>query len=365
MDKDLINILRLIRSENVGPRVFYNLVKFCGSVDAALRMAPEMSLRGGKSKPINIYSEKQAIEEKEGVEKFGAKLISYQDKFYPSLLQNIPDKPPILTVLGNPEILKANILAIVGARNSSANSCKFTENIAHDLGKTGLIIASGLAKGIDSFAHKGSLETGTIAVVAGGIDKIYPPENERLFYEISKKGCIIAELPIGSIPRAQNFPQRNRIISGISLGRLVIEAALSSGSLITARLAAEQGREVFAVPGSPVGPRSSGNNKLLKEGAKLVTCIDDILEEIKIFNLHLKEKVENNEFRKPILDIQEEQLKKYHQELLQHLDYYPIDINSLVEITQIPFEVILLLITEMELAGRIGRAPGNKIHLIY
>lgn len=365
MNKDLINILRLIRSENVGPRTFYNLVKFCGSVEVALEKAPSMSLRGGKAKAIKICSEKSALEEIDKVEKFGAKLISYKDRFYPKLLKNIADPPPIITILGNVELLQSNIFAIVGSRNASANSCNFAEKIATSLGRAGIVVASGLAKGIDGFAHKGSLETGTIAVVAGGIDKIYPPENERLFHAIAGRGCIIAELPFGAIPRAQNFPQRNRLISGISIGVAVIEATIASGSLITARVAAEQGRDVFAVPGSPMDPRSTGNNKLLKEGAKLVTCAEDILEEIRETKFDFNENSRERVFEEMVLKIDEKELVEYQKKLLNNLDSYPIDINLLVEITEIPFSILTLLITELELAGRIERYAGNKIALIY
>lgn len=261
---ETIDILRLIRSENVGPKTFFNLVKFFGSASCALENVQDFSVKGGRSKPIKLYSKDSALKELRELEKNNSYLITYKDQNYSELLLQIPDFPPVLSYKGNISLLNhEKIIAIVGARNSSVNGKAFAAKLSKDLVKAGYITVSGLARGIDSSVHSSSLDH-TIAVIAGGTDHIYPPENKTLYEEIAKNGLILAELPIGSKPLSQHFPQRNRIISGLALATIVIEAGIKSGSLITANFALEQNRDVFAVPGFPLDPICIGSNQLIK-----------------------------------------------------------------------------------------------------
>ena len=279
-EQQRLNWLRLLRSENVGPVTFRQLINHFGGADKAIEALPHMSKRGGRAKPIKIYSLKDAERELNNAKKIGARLVALGENGYPPLLTQIDAPMPLLYVKGNLELVQHPIISIVGARNGSAIGQKFTRTIASDLAREGFIIASGLARGIDTAAHSASLETGTIAVLAGGLDITYPPENASLQEQIGDRGLLVSECPPGFKPRGQDFPRRNRIISGIAMAVLVIEAASRSGSLVTARFAAEQGREVFAVPGNPLDPRASGTNKLLKDGANFLTHAKDVIDVI-------------------------------------------------------------------------------------
>jgi DNA processing protein len=270
--------LRLIRSENVGPATFRALVNEFGGAEAAVDALPVLSRRGGRIHDMRLCSEEEAEAELMVAESLGASLVAIGEPGYPPALAQVDAPPPLLYAKGRLDLADIPIVAIVGARNGSAVGQKFTRALATDLGHEGFVIASGLARGIDTAAHLAALERGTIAVLAGGIDNDYPPENEELHRSISEQGLLISERSPGFSPRAKDFPRRNRLISGISLGVVVVEAAERSGSLITARLAGEQGREVFAVPGSPLDPRSAGTNNLLKQGACLITSARDIIE---------------------------------------------------------------------------------------
>ncbi len=269
--------LRLIRSENVGPATFRTLVNEFGGAEAAIDALPILSRRGG-AHHIRLYSKDEAEAELAAAEALGAHLAAIGEPGYPPALAEVDAPPPLVYVKGNLDLAGSPIVALVGARNGSAVGQKFTRGLATDLGLEGFVIASGLARGIDTAAHLASLESGTIAVLAGGIDNVYPPENEELQRAIGERGLLLSERAPGFSPRGKDFPRRNRLISGISLAVIVIEAAERSGSLITARFAGEQGREVFAVPGSPLDPRSTGTNNLLKQGAGLVTSAADIVE---------------------------------------------------------------------------------------
>jgi DNA processing protein len=364
---ETIEILRLIRSENVGTRTFYSLLQLYGDAKTALENIVELSLKGGRQKPISIFSKTAAEKEIEQLAKIGARLITYKDNDYPYLLKHIPDAPPVITVLGNPKLLSRKSVAVVGARNSSGNGILFAERIAKALGEQGYNVVSGLARGIDTAAHKAALATGTIAVIAGGIEHIYPPENEDLYRKIAEEGAIIAELPIGSVPRAQHFPQRNRIISGISLATIVVEANLKSGSLITARLANEQNREVFAVPGFPLDPRAQGTNRLIKQGAQLIESIDDLLESLPKENVQLRfEDISNNNFT-PIrsLIIDEKTLSVARMKVSQLLSSCPIEIDMLLNQSKLELPVLYTILLELELAGKLERHSGNKVSLKY
>ncbi|HEY8191080.1 MAG TPA: DNA-processing protein DprA, partial [Alphaproteobacteria bacterium] len=268
-DSEKLNWLRLARTENVGPITFRRLIRRYGDAAEAIEALPTLAAQGGRKKPL-IPAPMDVVEkEYDALTKFGAYLICAADPEYPEALNAVEDAPPVMTVIGDVNLLSRPTVGMVGARNASLNSRKFAEILARDLGRAGHVVASGLARGIDTAAHEGSLPTGAIAVVAGGIDIIYPPENKNLYAQIREQGLVVAESPFGQEPFAQSFPRRNRIISGLSCGVVVVEASLRSGSLITARMAAEQGREVFAVPGHPLDPRAEGTNSLLRDGAIL------------------------------------------------------------------------------------------------
>jgi len=276
-DTQRLDWLRLIRSDNVGPRTFRTLLKHSGSARAALTALPELARRGGATRGPRICSREDAEKELAEARELGVTLIGLGEPAYPARLREIDDAPPLLAVRGELAALDRPMLAIVGARNASAAGQKFAERLARDLGQAGFVIVSGLARGIDASAHRASLPSGTVAVLAGGHARVYPPEHLDLLDALLHEGAAVSEMPVAWEPRSRDFPRRNRIISGLALGVIVVEAAMRSGSLITARLAAEQGREVFAAPGSPLDPRAEGSNGLLKQGATLVTEASDVI----------------------------------------------------------------------------------------
>ena len=257
-ERERLDRLRLIRTENVGPMTFRDLLRRFGTAGAAIEALPDLSRRGGRRRPLKACSVSDAQAEKAAIEAVGGTLITLGEPAYPPYLAAIEDAPPVLSVVGHPSLLRQRCVAIVGARNASANGQRFAERLAGDLSEAGFIVVSGLALGIDAAAHRGSLAHGTVAVIAGGIDQVYPPANTTLRAEIAEVGAVVAEARYGTVPQARHFPARNRIISGLSLGTVVIEATQHSGSLITARQALDQGREVFAIPGSPLEPRAGG-----------------------------------------------------------------------------------------------------------
>src|SRR5215831_19080267 len=275
-DDERLDWLRLIRSQNVGPRTFRALIDHYGDARAALAALPGLARRGGASAPGRIATRDEALGEIRAVQSIGAAFVALGEPDYPPRLMMIDDAPPLIAVRGKLAVLLRPTVAIVGARNASAAGIKFAERLARELGEAGLVVASGLARGIDAAAHRGSLVTGTVAAIAGGHNSIYPPEHAGLADAIAADGVVLSEMPIDHEPRARDFPRRNRLISGLAAGVVVIEAAQRSGSLITARMALEQGREVFAVPGSPLDPRCEGSNNLLKQGAAPVTEASDV-----------------------------------------------------------------------------------------
>ncbi len=370
--QEIIDILRLIRSENVGVKTFHTLIKLYGSASRALEAIPELSIKGGRSKPIKLCSKQEATKEIEDCNKIKAQVVSYKDKTYPSMLKTIDDWPPIITCLGKLDILNTTKIAIVGARNASLNGCKFTYSMANELGARNITVTSGLARGIDTSAHQGSISTGTIAVVAGGIDHIYPPENEYLYRQIAEQGVIVAELPFGTAPKGQHFPQRNRIISGLSSGVLIVEASFGSGSLITARYAIQQNREVFAVPGFPLDPRAQGTNSLIKQGAKLVDSVDDIMQELDTLrsielesNYNMAYENTGGFANRQNISFDEQQVKEARKAISEKLSSMPVDIDELISVCSLPTPIMLVAILELELAGKIMRHPGNKVSLLY
>jgi len=366
--QERLDWLRLIRSENVGTKTFFSLLSLYGSAKEALRAAPELSLRGGKNRAITICSIANAEREMEQCEKLGAQIIAACEPSYPAYLTHIDDYPPVITVQGNSRLLQKPSIAMVGARNASANGCRLAHKLAEELGKKKLIVTSGLARGIDTACHKGALETGTIAVIAGGIDSIYPPENKALYEAIAEKGVIIAELPIGATPKGSNFPQRNRIISGLSYGVIVVEATFKSGSLITARMALEQNREVFAVPGFPMDPRCNGSNHLLKQGATLVETAQDVMDVLDTIRERQLEMFENPSPRYLFSKNQppsDDELDNLRDEILQQLGSSPVSIDHIITTTGMRPAAVLTVLLELELAGKLERHVGNKVSFVY
>ena len=275
--------LRLARSDNVGPATFGRLLQRFGSAKTALERLPDLAHRGGQRGPYRPFPVAAAEQELERLATLNARAIAWVEPDYPAALRAVEDAPPVITARGRFDLLtRPRQVALVGARNASANGRRFAHDMARSLSASGLVVVSGMARGIDGAAHQGALggPGGTSAVLAGGIDVLYPPEHAELFARLAAEGLIVAEMPPGAEPQARYFPRRNRIISGLSLGVVVIEAALKSGSLITARFANEQGREVMAVPGSPLDPRCRGTNRLIREGAQLVEDADQVLEAI-------------------------------------------------------------------------------------
>ena len=366
---ETIDILRLIRSENIGPKTFFSLIKFFGSATKALENAQDFSLRGGKSKPIKLYSKEHALKELESLEKHKCSLITYKDSNYSELLSQISDPPPVLSYKGNISLLNHNkIIAIVGARNSSVNARSFASNLSKDLTKSGYVTTSGLARGIDTSVHSSSISS-TIAVIAGGIDHIYPPENKNLYAEIAENGLLLAELPVGFKPLSQHFPQRNRIISGLALATIVIEAGLKSGSLITANFALEQNREVFAAPGFPLDPRCIGSNRLIKNGAYLLENADDIILNV-LSNDRLKESLKEGEkyFNSLNLNMGNNNIQitdKDRKLVIELLSASDTTIDLIAKESKLDLPILYTIFLELELAGKIIRSAGNKISLIY
>ncbi len=361
LNKDLAHIIRLIRTQNIGPITFFKLLE---KYKTPLNAINNLSTFLKKSNPsIKIYSEELAQREIELALKQNIHIVSYLDEFYPPLLKNIDDKPPILFVKGNLNLLKKSAIAIVGSRNCTINGKNLANNFAQNLGKNGFLVVSGLARGIDTSAHIGALEKGTIAFLGGGVDIIYPLENKKLYEDISNKGALVSEFPIGSSPIASNFPKRNRLISGMSRGVLLIEASLTSGSMITAQTAINQGREVFAVPGSPLDKNSSGTNELIKQGAVLTQSIDDILNNLN--NYIIKEESSNP--YKPhleIKDVDETSISKAKEYLLNVLSTTPIALEILIQESNFDYNVLNNAILELELLGKAIRLSNGYISLI-
>lgn len=358
--------LRLIRSENVGPVTFRELINHYGGAEQALAALPELSRRGGRS--IRICSRATALAELEAAERIGAKPIVTIEPGYPKALAATPQPPPLVYVRGNHELIDRSMLAIVGSRNCSAAGQKTARMLAKDLGRAGLVVVSGLARGIDRAAHEASLDTGTVAVVAGGIDVIYPPEHAGLHDEIGRRGAIVSEMPPGFQPRAQEFPRRNRIIAGMAAGVLVIEAARRSGTLVTARLANELGREVFAIPGHPLDPRAEGTNRLIKQGATLVTEAGDVLEALGP-SLGPGFAEAHSSQARPLESIAPEPVPpplladRDRQRLVDALGPAPIDIDELVRATGLPIRAVQVMLMELALAGRIERHGSQLVSL--
>ncbi|MEO0544225.1 MAG: DNA-processing protein DprA [Pseudomonadota bacterium] len=358
--------LRLIRSENVGAATFRDLINHCGSAQTALQMLPELAKRGGRLSKVRVTTEGEAVEELKAVKRYGARIVGIGEPDYPPLLRQIEHAPPMVTIRGNSRVFTHPAIGIVGSRNASMVGIKMATRLASELGGEGFAIVSGLARGIDRAAHEASLARGTIAVLAGGIDRPYPPENHDLLEKIERDGfgCSITEQPAGWEPRARDFPKRNRLIAGLSIGLVVVEAAKRSGSLITARLAGELGRQVFAVPGSPLDPRASGTNGLIRDGATLVTCAEDVLEAV---NPTINQD-ESNQIQASLLEPEDTfslpPPETVREEILSLLGPTPTDVDDVIAQTGASPSEVFLVILELDLAGRIERHSGNRVSLI-
>jgi DNA processing protein len=356
--------LRLIRSENIGPITFYQLLQRYGSAAAGLDALPELAQRGGRSGSLRVPTRADALKELAAIERAGAKLVAWGEPGYPPALAAVEDAPPLLTARGDLELAQRRAVAIVGARNASANGKRFARDIAVQLGQQGFVVVSGLARGIDAAAHDGSLQTGTVAVVATGIDRVYPEENRALSDAIAARGLLLAEQPLGTEPHARNFPRRNRIIAGVALGVLVVEAAFKSGSLITARLALEQGRDVFAVPGSPLDPRCRGTNDLIRRGAKLTETVEDIVAELSPGAVPPPRPTVSAAEPAASFEAGEQELERARRTLLEQLSPNPVPVDELVRATGMPAQMVAAVLLELSLAGKLDRQAGNRVALL-
>jgi DNA processing protein len=351
--------LRLIRSDNVGPRTFRSLMNHFGSARAALERLPDLARRGGAARAGRICTEDDARDEIAGCERIGVSLLAPDEPGYPPRLATLDDAPPLLGVRGSIEALMRPMIAIVGSRNASGAGLKFAGMLARDLSEAGFVIASGLARGIDQAAHRTSLNGGTVAMLAGGHDRIYPPEHQDLLAALLPAGAAISEMPLGHAPRARDFPRRNRLISGAALGVVVVEAAHRSGSLITARIAAEQGREVFAVPGSPLDPRAAGANDLIKQGATLITEAADVINAVGPI---MERPIELREHDDDPLDFEPDASERTR--IIGLLGPTPVSLDDLIRMADAPAATVRVILLELELAGRLERHGGGMLSLV-
>ena len=347
----------MVRSPGIGPVTYRQLIARFGDPAAALAAVPDLARRGGGAPP-KLFSRDDAQREIERVERLGAKYLVFAQGLYPRLLAELDDAPPLLIAKGQLNLLDRRSVAIVGARNASAAACRFARGLAHDLGQGDLVVVSGLARGIDSAAHDGAIQTGTIGVVAGGIDVFYPPENEERQKALFDRGLVLAEMPPGTEPRARHFPYRNRIIAGISAGTVVVEAAPRSGSLITARLAAEAGREVMAVPGSPLDPRAQGCNQLIRDGATLIQNASDVIEAVRPMQSRVQ--AAPGSFEPAPEAVNGDDALGVVEELLGPS---PVPVDEIIRLSGAASGAVQMALLELDLAGRLDRHAGNRVSL--
>ena len=377
-DAQRFDWLRLIRSENVGPRTFHALIHNCGGVGAALKALPDLARRGGAARPIKVATVEEIERELAAARRAGVRFVALCEPDYPPALRQTDSAPPILALRGGAQIFAQAAVAIVGSRNASAAGLTFAERLARGLGRAGYAIVSGLARGIDQRAHAASIETGAIAVLAGGHGKPYPPEAAPLIARIAEAGAVIAEMPVEWEPRGRDFPRRNRIVSGMALGTVIVEAARGSGSLITARLAAEQGREVLAAPGSPLDPRAEGTNDLLRDGATLCARVEDALAALE--PLRARASLGRMEEPRPSDDLwldepaeAEEPASAERVEIGEMsvgariaalLGPAPVSIDDLARAAGADVRSVRAALIELELAGRIEHSGGDRVALL-
>jgi DNA processing protein len=361
-DTQRIAWLRLIRSDNVGPVTFRELINHFGSAEAALDALPSLAARGGR--PIRIASSAEAEREIRALERLGGGMVALGEPDYPPWLRQVDDAPPLLSYRGAPGALTEPMVAIVGSRNASVAGRKIASMIASGLGAAGYTVASGLARGIDAAAHEASLATGTVAVLAGGLDRVYPEDNAPLAERIVEAGGThITEMPLGHAPRGRDFPRRNRIVSGLALGVVIVEAAQRSGSLITARRAADQGRIVFAVPGSPLDPRAYGTNRLIRDGAILVTDAEEVVEALRPMRKQGHPEppdIEEEGSGEPVRDADDSDRAR----IIEALGPAPVEIDAIVRFTGLRPATVHLVLLELDLAGRLERHSGQRVSLV-
>ena len=365
-DAQRLDWLRLIRSERVGPTAFRQLFNQYGSAEAALAALTDIARRGGAKRGMRVCTREAAEAELAEAARRGIVFVAPGEADYPPAMRHMPSPPPLLAVRGHVPALRRQAVAIVGPRNASALGIKFAGQLAHELAEAGLLVVSGLARGIDGAAHAASLRRGTVASLAGGLDRLYPPEHAELAERITERGALISEMPLGHAPRAKDFPRRNRLIAGMSLGTVVVQAAARSGSLITARLANEMGREVFAVPGFPLDPRAEGTNQLIRRGATLTTSVDDILEA-------LAPQLREDPWEAPA--VAEEPAQGYappppphapmdgseSDRLLAAIGAEPVDLDDLLRATDLAPATLRAALLELELSGRIERHGQRQV----
>lgn len=367
-EKEKFAAIKLALSENIGPMTYKGLLSYFKNPLTALEHLPEF-LKNSRRKSIKIAPDSLVHQQIETAKKMGAEILILNAPGYPSLLKQIDDAPPILYVLGNRALLNNKCIAIVGSRNASLNGLNLTRKTAFELTENGYNVVSGMAKGIDRAAHEGALKSknaGTIAVLGTGLDVIYPRENSDIYQEIKENGLIVSEMPFGSKPIPSAFPRRNRIISGLSRGTLVVEASQMSGSLITAKEALSQGREVFAIPGSPLDSRASGPNQLIKDGAHLVLSSQDIISTLTMnHSLCFAEPNSEPTLDLTILNSDTTFLNEAREKILSHLSIHQTPIDTLIRETGLKTEVVNALLFELELAGIIERFVGQRVSLVY
>lgn len=381
-DEERLSRLQLAQSDNIGPATYHQLLDIYGSAADAITALPDLASGVTRGRRVRLYARYRALRDLEQTHACGGRIVTHGEADFPRLLAETVNPPPVLFVCGKSELLQHPTCAIVGSRNSSANGKRFARDVARGLGQSGWTIASGLARGIDTAAHEASLDQGTIAVIATGLDVIYPPENSDLYLQIASEGCIVTEMPPGTLPRADLFPRRNRIIAGLAAGVVVIEAAMRSGSLITARLANEIGRDVFAVPGSPYDPRSEGTNKLIQDGAMLVASPRDVLDVLDRSHLYMvgrsgeitpqhqvvsgetahrtamEKKADTTTPNDPMVD------DDHRQTVMDLLGPDPVEVDVVVRESRLPSRLVQMVIMELDLTGRLERHTGQRVSLI-
>ncbi len=381
--KTLLDHLQLARTDGVGPITYRRLLRRYGSAAAALDALPSLARAGGRGQPLQLPPLAGLQREVERLAKLGGRLLFLDGPGYPPLLGLLEDAPPVLAVMGDPAVLNERAVALVGSRNASTNGQQFADGLAQELTEAGIVVVSGLARGIDAAAHLGALRTGrTIACVAGGLDMPYPPEHVDLQNRIARVGAVVAEAPLGTAPQSRHFPRRNRIIAGLSLGVVVVEAALRSGSLITARMAQESGREIFAVPGSPLDPRCRGTNDLLRQGAYLTESAADVLanlpdhpgrEGIARAPLFARgpapTRMPPAGFpEQPIMwpesDAPPQERAQAHRIVVELLSPSPTSVDVLLRRCQLSASAVMSALLDLELAGRVETLPGNRVALL-
>ena len=373
MSDPTLDRLRLARTEGVGPVTYRRLMEQYATAAEAIDALPAIAQAGGRGTPPPVPSARDAARELERVQKIGGRIVFVGDDDYPPMMALLPDPPPVLSVLGQLSALHGRAVGLVGARNASANGCRVAEALASDLAAAGLVVVSGMARGVDAAAHAGALHVGqTVAAVAGGLDQPYPPEHADLQARIAERGAVVTEAPFGTAPQSRHFPRRNRIIAGLSLGLVVVEAALRSGSLITARLAIEADRELFAVPGSPLDPRCRGSNDLIRQGAHLVESAEDVLANLP---RHPRQDTVRAAAAAPEAGQRpadtphvwhapvnhDDDVMRIQSRVMALLSPSPTELDDLVRRSQLPAPAVMAALMQLELALRVAFMPGNRV----